>query len=63
MFDQKYTLQLTEKQARIISEALDLFSRIGMGQLKEVVSVLRQNPLPNSNLEKRLIFFSKLKKS
>lgn len=61
MFDQKYTLQLTENQARIISEALDLFSRIGMGQLKEVVSVLRQNPLPNSNLEERINFLSEIR--
>jgi hypothetical protein len=37
----RYTLHLTEKQARVIVNALDLYSRIGMGQLKEVAYVLR----------------------
>lgn len=49
MSDQKYTLHLMEKQARVIIDALDLFARIGMGQLKEVAYVLRQNPLPSSD--------------
>jgi hypothetical protein len=47
MSDHKYTIHLTERQARVIVDALDLFSRIGMGQLKEVAYVLRQNPLPS----------------
>lgn len=46
-----YTLHLTEKQARVIVNALDLYSRIGMGQLKEVAYVLRQNPLPKADPE------------
>jgi hypothetical protein len=52
MSDHKYTLHLTERQARVIIDALDLFSRIGMGQLKEVSYVLRQNPLPEPEAER-----------
>jgi hypothetical protein len=38
-----YHLHMNEKQAQIIIHALDLYSRIGMGQLEEVVTILRQN--------------------
>jgi hypothetical protein len=63
MSDHKYTLHLTERQARVIVDALDLFSRIGMGQLKEVAYVLRQNPLPSSDpdLEARTTLLSEIR--
>ncbi len=51
MSNKKYALHLTEKQARVIINALDLYSRIGMGQLKEVAYVLRHNPIPASASE------------
>ena len=41
--DKPYRLAITEKQARLIVDALDLYSRIGMGQLQEVAFVLRSN--------------------
>lgn len=33
----KYTLTLNEEQAQIISKALDMYSRIGIGQLETVI--------------------------
>lgn len=47
----QYTLHLTEKQARVIVNALDLYSRIGMGQLKEVAYVLRATQKLNDNTD------------
>jgi len=44
-----YQLFLTEKQAQVLVSALDLYSRIGMGQLSEVAYVLRMNALGNPN--------------
>lgn len=38
----KYLLELDERQARLIMCALDLYTRVGTGQLKEVVSIFRQ---------------------
>jgi len=35
----KYTLTLNEEQARILIRALDLYSRIGIGQFEEVAQV------------------------
>jgi hypothetical protein len=35
----KYTLTLNEKQAQILVSALDLYSRIGIGQFEEVLQV------------------------
>jgi hypothetical protein len=35
----KYTLTLTEEQAGILVDALDLYSRIGIGQFEECVRV------------------------
>jgi hypothetical protein len=49
MSEQKYVLHLTEKQAQVIVNALDLYSRIGMGQLKEVAHILRLNPNSSDN--------------
>uniref|UniRef100_A0A6M3ISR5 Uncharacterized protein n=1 Tax=viral metagenome TaxID=1070528 RepID=A0A6M3ISR5_9ZZZZ len=34
----KYKLEITEKQAKIITQSLNLFSRIGMGQLEEIIN-------------------------
>lgn len=36
MTDQRYTLTVTERTLRTISEACDLMSRVGMGQLEYV---------------------------
>jgi hypothetical protein len=47
--DKPYQLFLTEKQAQVLVNALDLYSRIGMGQLSEVAYVLRLNALGNPN--------------
>lgn len=33
----RYVLEVSQKQARIIDEAVDLYSRIGMGQLSELL--------------------------
>ena len=38
--DRPYHLYLTERQAQILTEALDLFSRIGMGQFGEIGYIL-----------------------
>lgn len=35
----KYTLTVTEDQARIIHDALDLYTRIGIGQFENVLEV------------------------
>jgi len=37
----KYTVTLTEEQLRIVNDALDLYSRLGMGQLEIVEEFLR----------------------
>lgn len=34
----KYTLHLNEEQARVLIKALDFYSRIGIGQFREIVS-------------------------
>lgn len=39
----KYNLTLNEKQAQILIRALDLFSRIGIGQFEEVLDVYDRN--------------------
>ena len=41
--DRPYNLSLTERQAQVLVDALDLYSRIGMGQLTEISHVLRMN--------------------
>lgn len=33
-------MELTEEQAKVVEEALDLYLRVGMGQLRTVASVL-----------------------
>jgi hypothetical protein len=59
--DYSYKLSLTEAQARIIIDALDLFSRIGMGQLYEIAHVLRTNVIGSqTNLSDRLDAIDKL---
>ena len=45
--DRPYQLSLTEKQAQVLVDALDLYSRIGMGQLTEVAHILRMNVIGN----------------
>jgi hypothetical protein len=45
--DKPYQLWLTEKQAQVLVNALDLYSRIGMGQFSEIAHVLRMNVLGN----------------
>lgn len=37
--EHQFTLHLTENQLAILEKSLDLYSRIGMGQLKEVVRI------------------------
>jgi hypothetical protein len=39
----KYNLTLTEKQAGVLIDALDLYTRIGLGQFEEVVQVYDRN--------------------
>lgn len=39
-----YQIFLTEKQAQVLVDALDLYSRIGAGQLEEIAHILRINP-------------------
>lgn len=39
MTERKYNLTLTEEQAGILTDALDLFVRIGIGQFEEVAQV------------------------
>lgn len=41
-----YQLLLTERQAQVITDALDLYARIGSGQLEEISHILRLNPGP-----------------
>jgi hypothetical protein len=43
-----YHLAMTERQAQVIINALELYSRIGMGQLQEITYVLRMNSVPGS---------------
>jgi len=45
--DKPYHLAMTERQAQVLVNALDLYSRIGMGQLAEVAHVLRMNVIGN----------------
>ena len=47
--DRPYQLSLTERQAQVLTEALDLFSRIGMGQLEEIAYVLRSYTKPSES--------------
>lgn len=47
--DRPYHLSLTERQAQVITEALDFFSRIGMGQLEEIAHVLRVYTKPSES--------------
>ena len=45
----KYSIVVDEAQARILAEALDLYMRIGIGQLTEVVRVYNyewKTPIP-----------------
>lgn len=42
--DYPYQLFITESQAQVLVDALDLYSRIGSGQLEEVSHILRLNP-------------------
>ena len=37
----KYLIELTEGQVRVVNNALDLYSRIWMGQIEEPFSILR----------------------
>ena len=37
----KYSIELTEGQARVVNNALDLYARIWMGQIEEPFSILR----------------------
>lgn len=39
-----YQLILSERQAITLVSALDLYSRIGMGQIEEIVQILKLNP-------------------
>jgi hypothetical protein len=42
-----YHLAMTDRQAQVLVNALDLYSRIGMGQLTEVAHILRMNVIGN----------------
>lgn len=46
-----YTLTVNERQAQIIAAALDLYSRIGIGQFEEVLQVY--DPLAKLDLQTR----------
>jgi hypothetical protein len=48
-YPRPYHLSLTERQARVITEALDLFSRIGMGQLEEIAHILGSYTKPSES--------------
>jgi len=37
MAEERYEISVSEKQARVMMDALNLFSRIGIGQLREVL--------------------------
>lgn len=38
----KYQITMTEEQARLISDALDLYTRMGLGQFEKIVDVYDQ---------------------
>ena len=39
MSERKYNLTVTEEQAGVLADALDLFARIGIGQFEEILQV------------------------
>lgn len=45
--DKPYHLAMTERQAQVLVNALDLYSRIGMGQLTEIAHILRMTVVGN----------------
>ena len=47
----KYTLTLDEKQAELLVCALDLFTRIGIGQFEEIVSLWVRDHISNLSPE------------
>jgi len=51
MTDKKYTLTLNKDQAQVLVQALDLFSRIGIGQFEEIVHVYDSGRMNNEQLE------------
>jgi hypothetical protein len=54
--DKVYQVNITEKQAQVLINALDLYSRIGMGQLAEVVNILRQNIMGELGNKQEILF-------
>ena len=47
----KYNLTITEEQARTLISALDLYSRIGMGQFEEVEMIYRYDSRKSVNYD------------
>ena len=50
MTEKTYNLTLTEKQATVLTRALDLFSRIGIGQFEEVINIFRDEHLSDPEM-------------
>lgn len=46
----KLQLELTEQQAIAVSEALDIFSRLGMGQLEIISEAVRMGTIPSPSI-------------
>ena len=42
-------LELTEEQAHVVSKALDIYSRLGIGQLNMISEMVREEFIPFSN--------------
>lgn len=45
----KYVITLTEGQARVVQEALELYARLGMGQAGEVANLYLNHPVPRQD--------------
>lgn len=63
MSKRRYTLEVSEKQAEILVKALDLYTRIGIGQFEEILSLHRESDSfqNNQNQVERLV--SELKRT
>ena len=47
--EKKFKISVNEKQARQISRALDLYTRLGLGQLEEISWLIRMGEIPFGN--------------
>lgn len=48
--EKKFKIIVNEKQARQISKALDLYTRLGLGQFEEISWLIRKGEIPFGNL-------------